>query len=416
MTLADVTRELAQAHYEKAVSQSNFNRFYYCPIDFFHFDDIAHMEKNIVHGIQREYEDQVGAVSQPDLPIHASSWDGGAFEPSPTPTAPVVGSIPHTAPSASRRVGTRSSIAADPLPAPVPDPIPVPVDATAPVRKLWGLNTANLIRIASKYSEFAPILKVLNALVDKQHVPSARLIMRGKLFHAALWKHGFKREAAVLSVLNGVAETFDCGKLLPSYRDYLCARARHLIYLLLGSELDDCKMAAVSGGSSKSCGIETALLYRFLSNIDAREQLIKQLGHYLVERALGTDDLENFFSELCRRSRSSRNSPNCQTAMIVARTAERAAKFLWDGRWRKYESKRKRYTKAERTTYNDWNCGARVPSWWPLELATAVQVVANKKVKAEKRMHKAGESKTQYSAVSVRTQHSAASKQQVAPG
>ena len=83
----------------------------------------------------------------------------------------------------------------------------------------------------------------------------------------------------------------------------------------------------------------------FLANIDAREQLVLRAGHYFIERAFGTDDLENFFSEVCRRSRSGRQAPNCQTAMLVARTAERVAKLLWDGRWRKYESKRKRYTR-----------------------------------------------------------------------
>ena len=236
--------------------------------------------------------------------------------------------------------------------------------------------------------------------------------MRGKLFHAALWKHGFKREAAVLSVLNGVAETFDCGKLVPSYRDCLCARARHLIYLLLGPELDDCALSAVSGGgtkkdgkSKKSCGVETPLLHRFLANIDAREQLVKKVGHYFIERVFGTDDLENFFSEVCRRARSGRQAPNCQTAMLVARTAERAAKLLWDGRWRKYESKRKRYTKAERTTHVDWHCGARVPVWWPLDLPTGVEVASNSKVHAERRMHKEGCKKALDNASKVRSYH-----------
>ena len=138
-------------------------------------------------------------------------------------------------------------------------------------------------------------------------------------------------------------------------------------------------------------------------------------GHYFIERAFGTDDLENFFSEVCRRSRSGRQAPNCQTAMLVARTAmlvartaERAAKLLWDGRWRKYESKRKRYTKAERTTHVDWHCGARVPLWWRLDLPTAEQVVENQKVHAERRMAKEGKKKALYNASKVRSFHAAA--------
>ena len=149
-------------------------------------------------------------------------------------------------------------------------------------------------------------------------------------------------------------------------------------------------------------------VHRFLANIDAREQLVLRAGHYFIERAFGTDDLENFFSEVCRRSRSGRQAPNCQTAMLVARTAERAAKLLWDGRWRKYESKRKRYTKAERTTHVDWHCGARVPLWWRLDLPTAEQVVENQKVHAERRMAKEGKKKALYNASKVRSFHAAA--------
>jgi len=396
ISLDDMEAEMQQVDYERAVSESRFTDFYADPIDTLHFDDIAHIEKNLVHGMQRDREALVGAIVVPEIAARAPDWDGGAL-----PAMPARPILPPMAPAQAdrsrreRRPTARGAEAAATLAAAAAAAAAVaaarPVPAVPVVRgarrSLLALDSAILLQVASMYSEFGPVKKVLLSLVDKQNVPAARMIVKNKLFHAALWKHGHKREAATLSVLNGAFDAFDCGKLVPSYRDYLCDRARHLIYLLRGPELDDVVMMAVSNGKGKkSCGIESGLLQRLLANIDQREQMIKKLNLYFNERVLGTDDLENFFSELCRRARTGVHSVTAQKALQVARTAERASRMLWDDTWDQYESKRKHYTKQQISSRNDWNSGARVPDWWPLEQ----HLVGDGKARAFKRMQKEG--------------------------
>ena len=237
-----------------------------------------------------------------------------------------------------------------------------------PPGDLQALCADRLMKVALVYREFSGIVKVLQEQVDKQSVPVARLITRNRLFHAALWKHGAKREAVVLQVLNGALEAFDARHLCPSYRDYLCERVRHLCYSILGPEHMDLAKLPTSAGTGKKCGtsLEIGLLYRFLSNIDMREWFARKHGTWGCEGCFGTDDLENFFSELTRRAGG--YMPTCQVALSMAKRAEQAARSLWDPTWKQHVSKRKRYEVQHRATRAQWNDGERVPSFWTLEM------------------------------------------------
>ena len=128
------------------------------------------------------------------------------------------------------------------------------VDKLLDLATLAGVDSANLLAVAQRYTEFAPIVKVLVGECDKQHVPSARLIWRDRLFHAALWHHGFKREAVALQCLNGAFEAFDGNHLTWTYRCYLRERARRVCYALLGPEHRDVRKLCKLGGQDCSNG------------------------------------------------------------------------------------------------------------------------------------------------------------------
>lgn len=217
----------------------------------------------------------------------------------------------------------------------------------------------------------AGIVKILMGEVDKQHVPTAQLITNNPLFHAALWHHGYRRTAAVLQVLYGVFSAFDSAHLCPSFRDYCCDRGRKLLYLILGPELHDLTKLQVSLGTKvKSCGnLSTALIYRILSNLDARQALLKKLGTWFRERAVDSNDLEGMFSELTRRAGG--YMPNFRDAFNAMKVAERATRAWWAGSWLMHVSRRKNYTVDQsEQTRDPWNSGWRVYEWWPLERFT----------------------------------------------
>jgi hypothetical protein len=216
----------------------------------------------------------------------------------------------------------------------------------------------------------------------------------------------------VLQVLNGAFEAFDGRHLCPSYRDYLCNRARHLCYAILGPQHHDIHKLSVSWGKGKKSGthIETQLLYRVLCNIDFRDHFAKKHGTWGIEGCFGTDDIENFFSELTRRAGG--YMPSCEAALQMAGRAEAAAQLLWDTTWKQWVSKRKRYTVHQRTTRAQWNDGERVPTFWSLERELAFDLVernlaslapiAQPTVRAPKRMKHEGEKQATDSQQSVR--------------
>jgi hypothetical protein len=284
-----------------------------------------------------------------------------------------------------------------------------------PRGELAVLSADALLRVASAYPEFQGIVRVLMEQVDKQSAPAARLITRNRLFHAALWKHGCLREAVVLQVFNGAFEAFDAGHLCPSYRDYLCERARHLAFVLLGPDHLDPLLLSESAGSGKKAAtnLEVGLLHRILCNVDMRELFAKRHGTWGIERAFGTDDLENFFSELTRRAGG--YMPTCEKAMAMARRAEEAARSLWDPEWAQHTSRRKRYEVHQRTTRADWNDGERVPVFWPLEIdirrraskrdLETLQPVAKRACRPEMRMKREGEKQAQDKPQSIRQLH-----------
>lgn len=160
--------------------------------------------------------------------------------------------------------------------------------------------------------------------------------------------------------------------LCPSFRDFCCERGRTLLYLILGPELHDLTKLEVSLGSKvKSCAnLSTALLYRILSNLDARHALMEKLGNtWFRERAADSNDLEGMFSELTRRAGG--YMPNFRDAFNALKVAERATRALFAGSWVMYVSKRKRYTVDQsEQTRDPWNSGWRVYNWWPLERFT----------------------------------------------
>jgi hypothetical protein len=237
-----------------------------------------------------------------------------------------------------------------------------------PTGSIEILDAGEIMTVARLYPEFASIVKILMGEVDKQHVPTAQLITSNPLFHAAMWHHGYRRTAAVLQVLHGVFCAFDCAHLCPSFRDYCCERGRKMLYIILGPELHDLTKLSVSLGSTvKSCGnLSTPLIYRILSNIDAREALTEKLGTWFRERACDSNDLEGMFSELTRRAGG--YMPTFRRAFEAMKVAERATHALWEGSWTMFVSKRKRYTVDQSDQTRDpWNSGWRVYSWWPLE-------------------------------------------------
>ena len=337
-------KEMQQLHFDELLAKGAANgqdfskRFYRPPLDHAaHWEDAPHVEKCLVHGMQRNRQaiaDQIEATA-----VEAVG-DGEPTDESGDDTAP---SFVFPRPPAGVTWGSAAG------------------------GDLQVLCAARLMRVALAYREFSGIVKVLQEQVDKQSVPVARLITRNRLFHAALWKHGAKREAVVLQVLNGALEAFDCRHLCPSYRDYMCERARHLCYVVLGPEHLDLDKLPVSAATGKKCGttIEIGLLYRFLCNIDMREWFARKHGTWGCEGCFGTDDLENFFSELTRRAGG--YMPTCEVAMQMAKKAEQAARSLWDPTWKQHISKRKRYVVQQRATRAQWNDGERVPTFWTLE-------------------------------------------------
>ena len=360
-----------ESHVQERVNMGDdFDKFYYVTGNKPHFEDTPHVEKNLVHGVQRDVPAVVGELEgQGDAEDDDDLADDANFvEPRPI-----------------QQLG----------------------------EELQVFSTRRMLRVAQKYAEFGPIVKTILSQADKQSVPVARLITRDRLFQAALWKHGCRREAAVLQILNGVFEAFDCGHLCPSYRDYLCTRGRWLCYRILGPDFNDPNKLAVSWGKKCGTNLQVMVLYRVLCNIDAREQLHVSLKTWVIERTLGTDDLEGFFSELTRRSGG--YMPNCRVALAAARTSERALQSRWDSTWKEDISKKKRYAEYERNTRPNWNDGWRVPAFWPLErwLTPRLAADGHAPVGPDKRQKRLGEMKTKTKAQAVRDiQKNAASSRQ----
>ena len=262
--------------------------------------------------------------------------------------------------------------------------------------------------VAQKYPEFSPIVKVLMEQTDKQHVPSARLIWRDRLFHAALWMHGHRREAITLQCINGAFEAFDTNRLTWTFRCYLRERARCACYALLGREHYDVHKLASS--HDKSCSgesFECNVLMRLLSNIDALEQTVGRLGTWIVERLLGTDDLENLFSELTRRCGG--YMPNVQVMLRMAKTAERAARSLWDMDIVQDVSNKRRYPIMELNKRSEWNDGQHCPKFWPLEV-NAFAASNSEPAQPDNKQMRLGVSATKDRLVAVRQQHKQAAQ------
>ena len=144
-----------------------------------------------------------------------------------------------------------------------------------------------------------------------------------------------------------------------------------------------------------------------------REEFARRHGTWGMEGVFGTDDLENFFSELTRRAGG--YMPTCEIALQMARRAEAAAASLWNPTWRQFVSKRKRYEVNQRTSRLQWNDGERVPAFWSLErdleydllerdLAT-LERVTKKRTHAPTRMQHLGEKQAMDKPEAIRNLH-----------
>ena len=173
-----------------------------------------------------------------------------------------------------------------------------------------------------------------------------------------------------------------------------------MCYALLGPEHRDVRKLCKLGGQDCSNGsFECNVLYRLLSNLDALEQVVIGLGTWVNERMLGTDDLENLFSELTRRCGG--YMPSVQVLLQMSPRA------LWDTDVVQHVSKKRRYSVMSMDKRAEWNDGQRCPVFWPLEINAHY---SGKEVQPDKRQRHEGVKAGTYKPQSVRSQHSGAAQ------
>jgi hypothetical protein len=138
-----------------------------------------------------------------------------------------------------------------------------------------------------------------------------------------------------------------------------------------------------------------------LATMDAREQLVRKLGSYYIERYAGTDDVECAFSNTVQCSGGYMATVRrCGQAM---RRAERRSLMKWDDTIPQVISRRKRYPPQMRVSRQEWNDGARLPVFWPRLPGEAV-VYVGVAPKSET-THTSGAQATAVAVTSVRQHH-----------
>jgi hypothetical protein len=149
-----------------------------------------------------------------------------------------------------------------------------------------------------------------------------------------------------------------------SWRDFCFSRARRLILNLLGQmwgraeDLKKCRGKTVRG-------VQVQVMLRLLAALDAREAIIAKYGAYPIERKLGTDSVENLFSEivmLCGYMAS------LSVILAACRRAERRAHAKWEPSIQQHVSNRKNYPVQELTSRQEWRDGERLLFWWRREV------------------------------------------------
>ena len=363
VTAAVCESELAQAYFDVYVqAHPEFLRFLYSPLaeSMIIFDDPPHIEKNISHGVQRGTR------------ISAVLDDHFRAQPEPELVTPAV----------------------------------------------HGLDSGNLLEVALAYPiNFGGVVRVINGDVDKQNVPCARLLLRYRLYIAALHKHGKSQEAIILQVLGQCLDALDSSHLTNAWRDFTFERARYLIHRMLGPIAFSVGTLAVTGGKT-CCNMQITLLHRVLSDIDGIECFVRRNGSYPMYMQLNSDDLENSFSELTDLAGG--YMPTGKRILEVAKNAERTARDRWtipDTIFAQYDKRKRRTGVKKAGRLLDWNDGERVPDWFAIGPhvmspppdstpgAHDAACTGRRKVKLETRMLKTGLRKASGTQTALREQH-----------
>jgi hypothetical protein len=111
---------------------------------------------------------------------------------------------------------------------------------------------------------------------------------------------GHGRTALVLRLLGQHHEAWDTPHLTCSVRTRRMHAMHTLVRRMLLPQLDDADlMATFATRTTKRLGTTTELLFVYMANIEARQQLLQAVPGAavgLAERSLSTDDIENEFS------------------------------------------------------------------------------------------------------------------------
>ena len=117
--------------------------------------------------------------------------------------------------------------------------------------------------------------------------------------------------------------------------------------------------------------------------------------------------MENLFSELTRRCGG--YMPNVQVMLRMAKTAERAARSLWDMDIVQDVSNKRRYPIMELNKRSEWNDGQHCPKFWPLEV-NAFAASNSEPAQPDNKQMRLGVSATKDRLVAVRQQHKQAAQ------
>ena len=283
-----------------------------------------------------------------------------------------------------------------------------------------GLDAGNLLRTALKYpAAFGKISRVIMGDVDKQNVPVARLLIRSRLFIAALYNDGHIKEAIILQVFGSALEAFDSSHLSNAWRDYVIERGRQLVNRMEGGDLFNVKLLSTSLGIRQTHKIQASLFTRMLSDFDCTELFVLRYKMYPMYMQLGSDDLENAFSDLTRQV--GHYMPTAKQALWASKQAERTTReraTLPDQVFKQHDSRKRRTGVRREERISDWNDGERLPVWFPLlgvrdyasnvalgnvALGTATK---RRKVKEERRMGTVGSLRATGRLIAIRQIHS----------
>lgn len=199
------------------------------------------------------------------------------------------------------------------------------------------------------------------------------------------------------------------------YRDYLCERARCLLYSLLGASVGSCQRVAHCRGKQLNChGINSPLLIRMLCNLDAREHWILVNGCYPIDSAFGTDDLEGAFSEITANAGGYMPTPVAALQAFTAAERELALHWHDDCNLRLLESKKRNVPVREAARRGDWFDGMRVPCWWPVPAPDPAEyggsLVAAQLVRRDVKQEAVGRRVAGGRPMSIRQRHAAAGR------